>query len=397
MSSRRKPHAVAAAEDALLRCVRARGVVARGDLAAELGLVPSTIGVYVERLVRDGYLLESIASERSLGRPPVLLELNPRRGRFIGLDFDARNIMALSVDFAQQPLRQVARTFDQMPTAAEVLAAFETLLEELIGPAREDVLGIGIGLPGFIDAERGIARRCRYIEEWRDVPVVDHLQHKLGLPVSIENNLRSMALAEYLVGQGRGLSRVTCLGVRTGIGLGIVIDGELYRGMSNIAGEIGAWFCPDAAPASNEQPPSPLTNGRMTVEDSVSLTALLDAVQHHKERGEAGPFWAEPGRPTFQQFRAAVEAGDPLAKRLLEQAAVHHAWLTHHVTLLLDPDRIILAGPLLELPGYFPLVQRTCLEAGGDDLLKRVTRTELGPYGGAMGAASIAIHHWRPR
>jgi N-acetylglucosamine repressor len=396
MTARRKPHAVAAAEDALLRCVRSRGVVARGELAAELGLVPSTIGVYVERLVRDGYLLETIPSERTLGRPPVLLELNPRCGRFIGIDFDARHVMGVAVDFAQRPIQYAQRSFVGMPTTAETIAAFEAILIELIGSQLSDVLGIGLGLPGYVDAEAGIALSCRYVNDWRDVRLVELLQSRFPVPFSLENNLRSMALAEYWIGQGRGLSRVTCLGVRTGIGLGVVIDGELYRGSQNSAGEIGSWFTPEALQGITHRASTNPPVERQTIEDTASVTAILTAMTRRRN-AERGDVTSHSPRVTLTEFVDAITSGEPFAKSLLDQAAIEHAVLIHQVVMVLDPDRVILAGPLVPLPGYLERMMSTTRELGGETLQRRIVASELGPYGGAMGAASIAIQNWKPR
>src|SRR5262245_30882377 len=121
----KKPHAVAALESDIIRLVRAREPISRVELARELKLVASTMGIYVDRLIERGYLTESKAAPRGLGRPPVLIELNPQGGRFIGVDFDARQILAVSVDFAHQPLVQVRRTIPALANAERVLATIE--------------------------------------------------------------------------------------------------------------------------------------------------------------------------------------------------------------------------------------------------------------------------------
>src|SRR5689334_18982976 len=100
----KKPRAVANLESSLMRTIKARGALSRIELARQHSLVASTAGLYVDRLIERGYLMESRKTTRSLGRPPVLLELNPAGGRFVGLDFDARQMMVASVDLAQQPI-----------------------------------------------------------------------------------------------------------------------------------------------------------------------------------------------------------------------------------------------------------------------------------------------------
>src|SRR3954453_23388195 len=144
MSERaRKPHAVVDLESAMVRLVRAHGAISRVALARELKLVASTAGIYADRLIESGYLVESKPVARGLGRPPVLITLNPRKGRFIGVDFDARQIMTVAVDFAQQPLGQRCRTIPARATTECVLGTIEDSIREVIGPHRADVLGIG--------------------------------------------------------------------------------------------------------------------------------------------------------------------------------------------------------------------------------------------------------------
>ncbi len=111
----KKPHAIADLESAIVRLVSARGAISRSDLAKQLDMVASTAGIYADRLIEKGYLVESKPLTRGAGRPPVLISLNPRGGRFIGVDFDANHVLVVAVDLAQQPLAQVRRTIP--PTA----------------------------------------------------------------------------------------------------------------------------------------------------------------------------------------------------------------------------------------------------------------------------------------
>src|SRR6185437_16891224 len=104
---RRNSIQTASLESDILKRVRAGNGISRVELARELGLSPSTAGVYVERLMERGYLTESARTTRDMGRPPKHLHLNPNGGEFIGVDFEARHIMATAVDFADKPLRRV--------------------------------------------------------------------------------------------------------------------------------------------------------------------------------------------------------------------------------------------------------------------------------------------------
>jgi predicted NBD/HSP70 family sugar kinase len=381
----RKPRAVAGLESKLLRVVRGKGSISRVDLAREMELVPSTAGIYVERLLRDRYLVEMTPAARTLGRPPILLELNPDAGRFIGVDFDARQIMAVAVDFAQQPLVQVRRTIPVHSGAERVLSLIEEVIQEAAGSQRRNVLGIGLGVPGPIDADRGLSLRYDFIRDWQNVPIGPRMAAKFRVPVFVENNLRSMALGELWCGCGQGLRHLVCLGIRSGIGAGIIVDGKLLGGAHNLAGEIGRWSYPGTGGLESG-------SGR-TIEDVASVTALLSAAAEKWNRRRNRGLGQSP---SVDDLLTAVAEGDRPYVELIEQAARVHGWIAHQLTLLLDPERIVLAGPLVESAPYLAALRQTVDSLGGGDVVQKIVCSSLGPFAGAIGAAALAIHHWVP-
>src|SRR5881394_2533703 len=115
-----------------------------------------------------------------------------------------------------------------------------------MGGRARDVLGIGIGVPGAIDPKNQVALAYAHIKGWKNIPLGETLTKKFKVDVFLENNIRSMALAELWFGQGRGLENFICLGIRTRIAAGIVAGGHLLHGEGNRAGEIGGWLYPVA-------------------------------------------------------------------------------------------------------------------------------------------------------
>jgi len=396
----RKPHAVADLESAMVRLVRARGAISRTELAQELKLVASTAGIYADRLIRRGYLVESKRTSRGLGRPPLLVELNPRRGRFIGVDFDARQVMTVAVDFSQRPLEQVCRTIPLRATTERVLTTIEQSIREVIGPRSGDVLGIGLGVPGPVDADRGIALDYKFIPDWHHVEIKPRIAATFQVPIFVENNVRSMALGELWCGAGGGLRDLVCLGIRSGIGSGIIVGGKLLCGANNLAGEIGRWTCPEdvlpapgaAAGQSAKEHPRP-----RTIEDVASVTAMLAEAAARLAQGQKSALGKAGDLPTVATLLEAAGSGDPLARSIVERSAFTHAWIVHQLALLLDPERIVIAGPLAEGAVYRDALQQAMARLAGPTLGSRVVRSTLGALAGALGAAALAFHHWRPR
>lgn len=396
-----KKQAVAAIEAELLKRVRARGQISRVELARDLKIVPSTAGIYVDRLIREKFLTESRKTERGFGRPPTLLMLNPKGGRFVGVDFEARNLMATAVDFSQQPLKQAHRNIAASDPAETILTKLEDAIAEVTGDHRRDVLGIGIGLPGVIDPAQGVAVEYEMIAGWRNVPIRQRLANRFDTPVFLENNIRSMALAEMWFGQGRGVSDFICLGTRSGIAAGIVVGGQLLRGHDQRAGEVGHWSCP-SIPANGRSEAAPLgkpwvLSPEQTIERVASLTAIYQEIRKAREAGIKSRLTAGRGAPNIAEFIGAVEDGDAFACELLDRVARMHGWLVHQLNELFNPQKIILAGPLTACGDKFLAPIRELvrlLSPHGPQ--PEISASTLGDYNGAVGAAALALHQWKP-
>ena len=340
---------VASLEAELLRRVRAHGGLSRVQLARELKLAPSTAGIYVDRLVRKGFLLETGTTGReTAGRPPTSLVPNPEGGRFIGVDFEARNLMATVVDFSQQPLRQVHKTLRPTDSAAHILVKIERAIDEMMAGDTRPVLGIGVGVPGTIDPVTKVAVRYDFIKGWANVPLGIRLEKRFGVPVFLENNIRSMALAELWFGAGRGLRNFVCIGIRSGIAAGVVVNGHLLHGAQNRAGEIGHWVCPVPAELAEASPSRHGSEWRWQagarLEQVASLSAIVAAARRGLARGKKTTLAAIKGDVRIDDILAAARQGDAFALSLVRAVGAVHGWVAHQLNELFEPRRSSLRG-----------------------------------------------------
>jgi N-acetylglucosamine repressor len=396
-----KHKVIARLEAELLRRVRATEGLSRVDLARQLHLAPSTAGIYVDRLITEGFLLERPKADRDLGRPPTLLALNPEGGCFIGVDFEAHNIMATAVDFSQQPLKQIHKTIRPSDSINQIISKIEQAIQQVIVKDHQPLLGIGVGVPGTVDRSSQIALHYDHIPGWRNIPLGERLRKRFNVEVYLENNIRSMALAELWFGQ-RGLQNFICLGIRTGIGAGIISEGRLLRGKNNLAGEIRGWLCP-VAPFQTF--PSPATSRKTwhcqalrPLEEIASIPAIIEAVSAAVKKNRSS-FFKNTKAIAFADIVVAARHGDETVRRVLENVAQSLAWIICHANTLVSPEKIILAGPLAELGDLFlaPLgktVERFCSEFG--HRIPAISKSELGTFNGALGAAALALHEWKP-
>lgn len=385
-----KQQATAEAESALIREVRRQDASSRVQLARKLGLAPSTVGVYVDRLIGKGYLREGRKMVGGSGRPATTVELNPHAGEFIGVDFDARLIAAVSIDFSQGVRRRTQRAVLANDTAADVLARIEEAVGELAGPSR--LLGIGVAVPGAVDSESGVARHYEHIPGWQDVALVEKLSRRFRVPVHLENNIRSFALAEQWFGERPAPRNYVCLGIRSGIGAGVVIDGQLHRGTDGLAGEIGSWPC--VAPDSDG------AYRTATLERVASVRAILHRLTDEVRHGTPTALNPGRGQVTLDELLQAARGSDPLVLRSLLSAAEAVGRVIAQLSLLLNPERVVIAGPLSQLAEAFlePLSRSVDRYAVPQHTRKpEIVAASFGDYGGALGAAALAVNQWKPR
>jgi N-acetylglucosamine repressor len=388
----------ASVESEILKRVRARPGISRVALARELKLAASTVGNYVGRLITEGFLAESDKAVRESGRPPTTLRLNPEGGQFIGVDFEARNIMAMAVDFSDTPLKQTHKSIQRSDSVSDIVTKIERAITEVLPDNRGRLLAIGIGAPGLVDPLGGISLQYKYIKGWKNVSLAEPLAKQFGVPVYLENTVRSMALAELWFGQGRGVSDWLCIGIRSGIGAGIVAGGELQRGASYRAGEIGRWRCPTLSHSGAKLFLNGAVDNGFELQEFASVRAVLAALERGRQSKETS-LLPSHGELAFSDLIRAARQRDRLTLEVLEVAAEMLGWSVAELSLALNPSKIIMTGPLTLLGDILlqPIRKRAeeILNGSGADVPEIVNST-MGEYSGALGAAALAVHEWKP-
>ena len=261
----------------------------------------------------------------------------------IGVDVGASTISAGLVTPDGTVEATVQARSDAPGTAA---ATILTLVERLLAEAaarRVRVAGIGLGLPGLVDVEKGVMRPTdgHWMSELAGVPLARLIGERTGLAVFADNDVNALALAEWTWGLGRGVSSLVIVAVGTGIGGGIVVNGGLLRGSLNTAGEIGHLAVSVDGP-------------RCVCGGVGCLTSYLSGrliPERARERLAAHPGSAvlaraggDPARIDAQGVFAAAAAGDALARLVVDQACEALAMGLGGLANLLNPDVIVLTG-----------------------------------------------------
>lgn len=227
----------------VLNEIRRRDTVARVDLAGTLGLSAATVTAVVTDLLAQGLILESkTVTTPGRGRPRKQLTLNPTAGHVAGAKLNTHSVTVAILNFtgdvvadAEAPLSSPAVSPGDLVRA--LMAGFDKVLAAS-GLSHGDIAGFGVGIPGFVERETGL---CRWSPILREAPlnVRDLLQREIGCPVTIDNDANLATLAELWFGNGRYHRDFLVVTIEHGVGLGVVIDGQLFRGARGLGAEFG--------------------------------------------------------------------------------------------------------------------------------------------------------------
>lgn len=229
----------------ILRLI-SRGSRSRADIASELGISKPAVSGIVEELIVGGLVLERGRgrSQANGGRRPILLELNSDAGLIVAVYFNESWYEVAIVDLSAKVLLHEKRNTrlgkDYRQTLEDVVATIWQLIEKLQKQGlRRPVLACGIAIKGHVNTEEGQMLYSSGFPHWRNVPVRDYVAEALEVPVYVENDARAMTYAELLYGGSKDLKTSACVSVSRGIGTGMVIQNEVYRGAYDVAVTFG--------------------------------------------------------------------------------------------------------------------------------------------------------------
>jgi glucokinase len=305
----------------------------------------------------------------------------------IGLDVGGTKTAALRISPAGEPLaRSVVPTHAEDPEAS--MAAAERAVADVLGPA---VRGIGVGAAGLIDTRSGtILTSPNFV--WRQVPLGPRLAERFGLPVTVDNDATVAAWGEARLGASRGFDDSLFVGVGTGIGGGIVIDGRIVRGAHGFAGEIGHVIVDPSGPACG--------CGNRGCWEQVASGQAIERAAARAIAEDPGSTLAtladgDPQRGTGEVVVEAARDGDPIAVAILTEIGRRLGEGIAGFVNVLDPQIVVVGGGVAAAGDVLlEPARRACLAAiEGADVRPEVpiVPAALGSDAGAIGAGLLAI------
>lgn len=231
--------------DLIFAAIRSAAPVARIDIAKSTGVSAATVTTITAELIARG-LIEEVPADpdhtAKRGRPRVSLKIRGEARLVVGMNISAKRITVAILDFDGKRLSEYSTPVDAMAFAPEkAVELMRAALHSAVSSANIDlskIAGVGVGIPGIIDAPFGHVRWSPILNE-RDVPFQEMLSNAMGKPVFLDNDANLVAIAEQRFGMAKSARNFIVVTVEQGVGMGIVIDNKLYRGTNGCGAELG--------------------------------------------------------------------------------------------------------------------------------------------------------------
>jgi predicted NBD/HSP70 family sugar kinase len=370
--------------------VRASGQIARSTIARTLNVSPGSVTALTADLILDGFLREvgSITRETVRGRPPVALELVPEALHVIGVKLSDERHTAVLTDFGGSVLASASlEAAPDKATANALLSATEILIKQLCDIAQilpNSISAIGVGISGIVDCKTGIVAWSPLLRDL-DIPLGKLLATHFGTPVLIDNDANVLTLAELWFGAGRALSNFVVVTIENGVGMGFVIDNQLFRGAHGMGLELGhtkvqldGALCRCGQRGCLE---AYLADYALAREASTLLGISPDKAQNLPE--------------VLKQLYEKAAAGAPVVRTIFQRARRYLAVALSNIIHLFDPELIILSGQLMRYDFLNAKEMQLEMQAFALHHSRHETRIEIQSWGDmvwARGATALALN-----
>ncbi len=340
-------------EQLLLDHIRSSGPYSRADLARVSGLSKPTVSLALANLERAG-LVQSAGQRTGVpGRTALLYEVRPEVGFVLGLDIGLRYLRGAVADLAGEVRARVSMPVRAV-TLGDRVAELVELADELCvraGITRAEIIQTVVGSPGVYDPRRDRMALTGGLPGWNQPEALTVLRAAFGPALAIENDVNAATLAERALGVGQEVENFAFVHVGTGIGMGLVLGGRLYRGVRGVAGEIAfmplggdpqAWADLESMAAEDTIIDPADARRRGTLETAAGADGVVRAA------GEAGLIGLTTARSVFE----AAAAGNERAAAVVDREARLIAAAVCCVISVVDPSLIVLGGGIGQAPGF---------------------------------------------
>ncbi|MCE1252419.1 MAG: ROK family transcriptional regulator [Anaerolineae bacterium] len=366
---------------AILEVIRQNSPIARSEIGRMLGLSLPTVMRIVDELFQEN-MVHYNEQEMNNIRRRELIEYHRDGHAVIGINLDGVNLYGALANIGGDIITEM--TLEQYGAERdEGLNLLSNVIEKLLQYPRKEkqsILGISIGIPGITHVKKGIVEWAPSLK-WRNLPLRDILEKRFNLPVIVDNDLNLSALGENWFGVGQGKHEMVLIGIGTGIGAGVILDGAVYRGAAESAGEVG-YMIPDRAMLKNAYPEygpleGILSNANIAEQARQALAGKISA--------------AESEALSARDVYLAAHNNEAWAIKITNEIADYLAIVIANITGLLNPELVVLGSGLADAADILiPAIQQRI-----KNVLPHapyIEASSLGHRAVVMGAIAITVH-----
>ena len=379
----------------ILNIIRNKGPVTKGMLADELGINITTITHLVNILFNScQILIESGEDASTGGRKPKLYQINKELGYVVGVDIGGENIRVIVTDFLGNVISGLKDKTNSESNGEKIINKILNMIETLSIKSKipkEKILGIGMSISGIIDTKSGYSIFCPNIEGFKDFPVKKIIEEKTKVQVFIDDSVRCMAIAEKRYGIAKSYNNFIFISLGKGIGIGVYIDGKIYRGSMGLAGELGHITVSENGPICN-------CGNRGCLEAIASSDGIIRRAREGMEKGIItsissiinGNF----GNLFVKTIAKAAEEGDKFAYYIINRTGEYVGIAIAAALNLFGSDLIVLGGGVSECGDILLSAIKRTVKTRALDVISRkvaIIKTQLDDNIAALGAVTNLI------
>lgn len=373
----------------ILKTIYSKVKISRADIARITGLNRATVSDAVTELMKDGFVVEVGLGSSVAGKPPILLSMVDDARYLIGIDLAETEFRGAVIDLRGKIIHRLNLAINGRD-GNEALASAYGLLDKLIPLAEGPIVGIGIGTPGLINAQKRVVQNAVNLD-WHDLPLGDLLDERYKMPVHIANDSQAAALAEFTFGDSKDVSNLVVINIGRGTGAGIVLNRQLYYGDGFGAGEFGHVVYVE----NGERCRCGHYGCLETVASSQAIVSRARAIARNDPASTLNRLAASPEEIDIDIVSQAFAAGDDTVRTLITEVGHYLGFAAANLVGILNINRIVIAGRVARfgqtlLEPIKQEIKRRSLPGLADETVVEISA--LGPDIVILGAAALLLN-----
>ncbi len=381
----------------VLNIVRNQGPISRAKLSRITKISRPTMSNIISSLHKDKLIKKAGIGKTTKegGKKPVLYEFNKDYGYVIGSQIRINEVITVLTNYNAEI---ISKKVIKIGSSRSLKQVIEQLFESIDYVTREsktdikNIKGIGIGLNGIVDYRNGVLKTISHFPHWgRDVEFVKMVEDRYKVKTYIDNNCRMLVSAEKIFGLGKDCNNIVAIDTEEGIGSGIIIRGDIYRGSDFLAGEIGHTIIyPDG--------PKCACGKKGCAEVMISTEALIKNIITGVKKDSKSYLYKKYNGNTnkirLEDIFSAYITGDPLVEKVMDKIGYWFALLIANTVLNYNPEIIIIQGDYTGATEKFiDSIREKLLNniLPDTEIQTRLELSKLGKYVGPIGSSSMVL------